>query len=525
MSTAASPTTQQRTDDLSFVMRALIVIEKVGNKLPHPFWLFLSLAAIVMVVSSLAAAAGVSAVNPATEEKVSAVNLFAPDALREIVTGVVTNYVTFPALGLVLVVLFGVAVAERSGLIPTLMRAALMNASPRWVTLIVAFVGSAASIASDASYMIVIPLGGIAFKAVGRNPVIGCAVAYAATSGGYSAAPFVNSLDAILGGLSTSAAHIIDPNYTVTPVANLYFNFVSMFAVALAVTLVTELLLQKRGEQLELTEEEDEDEEHARLTAAVTSKEKGAMWASLAAVIVCAGILVALCMPQGSFLRDADGGFGPESGLMAGIAAIIGFGFFIVGIVYGIVSGSIKSPNDIPDMVVKGLVPFVPVLLLFFAASQFLALFTKSELGKIIAIKGAEFFQAADTPTFVILLGAWVFVAVGALFVTSGSGLWTLLAPVLVPMLMLLGIAPEITQAVYRIGDSTTNIISPMSPYFIMILGFIQRYKKDAGIGTLLSLTIPLSFGMFVIWGILFFTWWATGIPMGPGAQSTYSLP
>ena len=259
-STADRPSPARVTGEerLGPLMRALIVIEKAGNRLPHPFWLFLGLALLVMILSAVFSGLGTSVVNPATGEEVVAVNLFAAESLRDLVSNAVTNYVTFPALGLVLVVLFGVAVAEQSGLIPALMKAALRSASPRWVTVIVALVGSAASMASDAAYMIVIPLGGIAFKAVGRNPIIGCAVAYAATAGGYSAAPFVNSLDAILGGLSTSAAQIIDESYVVTPVANLYFNFASMFVVAFAVTLVTELLLNKRGEQLIVDEDADD---------------------------------------------------------------------------------------------------------------------------------------------------------------------------------------------------------------------------------------------------------------------------
>ncbi len=523
-----STATAEHEEKLGPIMRLLVGVEKAGNKLPHPFWLFLSLALIVMIISSLCAAAGLSAVNPATNETVNAVNLFSMDSLRDIVSNVVTNYMEFPALGLVLIVLFGVAVAERAGLLPAIMRGALQNASPRWVTAVVALVGTASSIASDAAYMVVIPLGGIAFKAVGRNPVIGCAVAYAAVAGGYSAAPFVNSLDAILGGISTSAAHIVDSEYTVTPVANLYFNFVSMFVVTAAIMLVTELLLNKRGEAITLdptdADEVDEDEEHAKLTAQLTRTEKRGLIAAAIAIVLCFAIVFFLAMPQNSFLRDTDGGFGPKSGLMAGIAAIIGFGFFIVGIVYGIVVGTIKSPNDIPEMVIKGLAPFVPVMLLFFAASQFLALFKMSNLGQILAIVGADFFKGANTPAFIILVGALIITSIGAMLITSGSGLWTLMAPVLIPMLMLLGIAPELTQAVYRIGDSVTNIISPMSPYFVMILGFIQRYKKDAGIGTLLSLTIPLSVVMWIFWAILFFGWWATGIPMGPGAHATYSV-
>lgn len=526
MSSTTPATAEKRNDssELNWLMRLLVIIEKAGNKLPHPFWLFLSLAVIVMILSAIFASTGLNAVNPATDEKVTVTNLFSTESLREIVAGATNNFVTFPPLGLVLIVLIGVAVAEQSGLIPAMLRGTIAGASPKWITFIVALAGTASSIASDASYMIMIPLGGLAFKAVGRNPLLGCLVAYAATSGGYSAAPMVNSLDTILGGLSTSAAQIIDADYTVSPIANFYFNFISMFVVAAAVTLVTELVLSKRADQIELDEETDDDPDNFDVKMALDANEKRGMVIAVISIIVCAALLFALAWPAGSFLRDEAGGFGPESGLMAGIAAIIGFGFFIVGIVYGYATGSIKRTADIPEMMGKGLLPFVPVIVLFFAASQFLALFKMSNLGEIMAIKGAEVFGALNTGPFVILLGGWLLVALGALFLTSGSGLWTLMAPVLVPMFMLLSISPETTQALYRIGDSTTNIISPMSPYFVVVLGFIQRYKRDAGIGTVLSFTIPLSFAMFILWGLLFFIWWATGIPWGPGAATHYQM-
>ena len=267
--TAGTEEKSHSTAELSWLMRLLIVIEKVGNKLPHPFWLFLSLAVIVMALSAIFSATGLSAVNPATDETVSVTNLFSTESLREIVAGATDNFVTFPPLGLVIIVLLGVAVAEQSGLIAAMLRGTIAGASPKWITFIVALAGTASSIASDASYMIMIPLGGLAFKAVGRNPLLGCVVAYAATSGGYSAAPMVNSLDTILGGLSTSAAHIIDDSYTVSPVANFYFNFVSMFVVAAAVTLMTELVLTKRADQLELDPEDENDPENFDVTMAL----------------------------------------------------------------------------------------------------------------------------------------------------------------------------------------------------------------------------------------------------------------
>lgn len=513
-----------RDQNLGPLMRLLVVIEKAGNKLPHPFWLFMGLALVVMVLSWFLERAGVSAVNPADGETVTPTNLLAGEELRSLLGGLVENFVLFPPLGLVLAVLFGVAVSEQSGLIKTVMKATLKSASPRLVTFVVAIVGSAGSMASDASYMIVIPLGGIAFKAVGRNPIIGIAVAYASVSGGYAAAPMVNAYDAVLAGLTTSAATIVDPDYVVSPVSNFFFNVASMLVVAAAITLVTELLLNRRGDQLAIDPEAAADEaEHIDFSEGVSAVEKRGMIATGIALLICTAILIAVCWPEASPLRDTEGGFGPESGLMTGIAPIVGFGFFVLGIVYGVVTRSITKFSDIPDMMVEGVRPFAQVLVLFFAAAQFLAVFNSSSLGRILAIKGAEFFQSIDAPQFVILLGGFVLVALGAMLVTSGSGLWTLMGPILVPMFMLLGISPETTQAMYRIGDSTTNIISPMSPFFVVVLGFIQKYKKDAGIGTLLSLTIPLSFALWALWGLVFFLWWAVGIPWGPGSPIGYS--
>ncbi len=331
-------------------MKVLVVIEKAGNKPPHPFWLFLSLAVIVMILSAIFSATGLNAVNPATGETVTVTNLFTTESLREIVGGAVMNFVTFPPLGLVIIVLLGVAVAEQSGLIPAMLRGTIAGASPRWITFIVALAGTASSIASDASYMIMIPLGGLAFRAVGRNPMLGRIVAYAATSGGYSAAPMVNAMDTVLGGLSTSAAQIIDPEYVVSPVANFYFNFISMFVVAGAITLVTELLLSKRADAMELDPLDEDDPEAFDVKMALDAKEKRGVLFAVITIVVCAAILFFLALPADSFLRDEAGGFGPESGLMAGIAAIIGFGFFIVGIVYGYATGSITKITEIPEM-------------------------------------------------------------------------------------------------------------------------------------------------------------------------------
>lgn len=530
----ATTTNPEAARDTTALMRLLVWIENVGNKLPHPFWLFIGLAVFTVVVSWLLGSLGVNAVNPSTGDTVAVKSLVSAEGGAMIVSSTVENFVTFPALGLVIVVMLGVAVAERSGFISAIMRAALANVSPRWITLVVALTGVSASIASDAAYLVVVPLGGVAFRAVGRNPIVGCIVGYAAVSGGYDAAPILTGVDAVLSGISTSAAQIIDPNYAVSPASNWYFSAASTVVVALTITLATELVLSKRGDQI--TIDQDHEERHAAkvaegsadassadlMTSKLEPKERRAMWVTLGVAVLGFAAVLAMALPADSFLRSEAGTLDAESPLMLGIAPLIGFGFAILGVVYGTMTGTISRWADVPDMMIKGMYEFIPVLVMFFAASQFLAYFKWSELGQVLAIRGADFFGGLGAPAFVILLGAFLLVALGALFITSGSGLWTLMGPVLIPMLMLLDIAPEATQALYRVGDSTTNIISPMSPYFVMILGFVQRYKKDAGMGTVLSFTIPLSFIMWLVWGGFFFLWYFLGIPWGPGVDMSF---
>nr|WP_223167617.1 AbgT family transporter [Nonomuraea sp. SYSU D8015] len=499
---------------LNTLLRLLGGIERLGNKLPHPFWLFVLLSALLALLSWGLAAAGVSAVNPATGKTVVVKNLLSAEGVRTMVGDAIENYTSFPPLGTILVVMLGVAVAERSGLLAAVLRSGVAKVSPKWVTFALAFTGMVAHVASDAAYVVLIPLGALAFRAVGRSPILGIVVAFVSISAGYDASPLITPTDAILSGLTTAAAHTVDPAYVVTPLANYFFSIASSLVLAAAITLVTERVLARRVESMPVDPDADESDFGP---LALDAKERRGLRAALIALAALVLALVAAVLPAGSPLRGEDGSL-VQSPLLTSIAVFLGLAFLVVGWAYGRVAGTVTSSGDIPGFMAHGLREMAPILVLFFAISQFLAFFRWTGIGEIMAINGAGLLKSAGVSGPIVFLGILLVVTLINLVVTSGSAQWALVGPVFVPMLMLLNIPPEYTQALYRIADSCTNAITPMSPYFVMALGFLQRYRREAGIGTLASMTIPIAFTLLVVWTLLFFAFWWLGIPLGPGA-------
>ncbi|MEU8416943.1 AbgT family transporter [Amycolatopsis japonica] len=499
---------------MNLLLRALDGVERLGNKLPHPFWLFVILSGVLALASWALSAAGVSAVNPATGKTVEAKNLLSADGVRMMVTDAVKSYTSFPPLGTILVVMLGVAVAERSGLLAAVLRSGVSKVSPRWVTFALAFTGMVSHVASDAAYVVLIPLGALAFRAVGRSPILGIVVAFVSISAGYDASPLITPTDAILSGLTTAAAQTIDPAYSVTPLANYFFSLASSVVLAAVITLVTEKVLARRAEAMPVDDDAEEDDLGS---LRLSRQERRGLLAALIALGVFVVALVLAVLPASSPLRGKGGSI-IESPLLTSISIFLALGFLAAGWAYGKVAGTVTSSRDIPGFMAHGFREMAPILVLFFAISQFLAYFKWTGIGEITAINGAGLLKTAGVSGPVIMLGILVVVTLVNLIVTSGSAQWALIGPVFVPMLMLLDIPPETTQALYRIADSCTNAITPMSPYFVMALGFLQRYRRSAGIGTLFSMTVPLSFALLVVWTLLFFVFWVFGIPLGPGA-------
>lgn len=542
------------------------VIEKVGNKLPNPFWLFVILAGLVAITSWIGSTIGMSATQPDSGETVEVENLLTADGLQRMLTDAVENFTSFPPLGVILTVMLGVAVAEHSGLLSALVRSMVAKVGPKVLTFTLALAGVTGSVASDAVYVILIPLGAMSFHALGRSPIVGAMVAFAASSAGFNSSLILNITDLLLAGISTPAAQLVDENYEVSPLANIFFVIPSAVVLALIITLVTELFVNKRAHDLvdhdqidysevsfdsavggstgsssadenaddsdsnsdsdssggrNSTSNNDRDSKGAREQLKLAQEEKAGLRATGIALLLMLAAYFALLFIPGSPLAGPDGET-MDSPLIRSIAVPIAGVFFLCGIVYGLVSKSISSSADIPDFMAAGLKTMLPMIVLFFAVAQFLAWFEWSNLGVWTAITGSELLERADLPPILLFAGVVVLVALLNLFITSGSAQWALMAPVIVPMLMYVGTSPEVTQMLFRIGDSPTNIITPMSPYFALALTFLQRYYKRSGVGTLMSLALPYSISMIIGWFIFFIIWYSLGIPLGPGSPMEY---
>lgn len=518
------------------------LIEKIGNKLPNPFWLFVILAGLVAITSWIGSTIGMSATQPDSGETVEVENLLTADGIQRMVTDAVENFTSFPPLGVILTVMLGVAVAEHSGLLSALVRSMVAKVGPKVLTFTLALAGVTGSVASDAVYVILIPLGAMSFHALGRSPIVGAMVAFAASSAGFNSSLILNITDLLLASISTPAAQLVDENYDVSPLANIFFVIPSAVVLALIITAVTELFVNKRAHDLvdhdkidysqvsfdnaagggnDDSGNDDSDQGDAQDQLKLAAEEKAGLRATGIALLVMLAAYFALLFIPGSPLAGPDGEV-MDSPLIRSIAVPIAGVFFLCGIVYGLVSKSISSSADIPEFMAAGLKTMLPMIVLFFAVAQFLAWFEWSNLGVWTAITGSELLNRADLPPILLFAGVVVLVALLNLFITSGSAQWALMAPVIVPMLMYVGTSPEVTQMLFRIGDSPTNIITPMSPYFALALTFLQRYYKRSGVGTLMSLALPYSISMIVGWFAFFMIWYFLGIPLGPGSPMEY---
>jgi aminobenzoyl-glutamate transport protein len=512
MTTLKNTTEPEISPGLNQFFRLLSAVEKLGNKLPHPFWLFWILAAVLAITSMILDVADVSVTSPDTGDRVAVESLLSFDGLGFAFDSALDNFAGFPPLPVVVTVLMGVTVAERSGLMRAILRATIVKLPPRWVTFSVAFAGMIAHVTFDAAFVILIPLAALAFKAVGRSPVLGVVVAYVSIAAGYNASPLVTPSDAILASLTTSAAQIVDKSYVVTPLASYYWNAASAVLLSIVITVMIELVLAKRADlSADADAEDDED-----VTIALSTAERRGLLRAGVVTVVYIGAVVALLLPSSSPLRGKGGSL-LQSVVLLNVAVFIAVLFVLVGLVYGRTTGSIESAGRIPALMADGIRLIAPIVVLFFAIAQFLAYFKWTGVGTVTAVRGAGLLKSIDTNHLAILIALILVVSVVNLLVTSGSAMWALIGPVVVPMLMYVDVSPEVAQTVYRIGDSCTNAVTPMSAYFVLALGYMQRYRRTAGIGTLASFTLPIAMVMLVVWIAFFAAWYAVGIPLGPG--------
>ncbi|MCL2924866.1 MAG: AbgT family transporter [Trichodesmium sp. MAG_R04] len=496
---------------LNIVNRILIFIEKVGNKLPDPIILFFYLSIAVIVISAIANLLNLSALNPTTKETIKAVSLLTPDGIRKIVTKTVSNFVNFPPLGTVLVAMLGVGIAESTGFISALLRQVVLVAPARFITPVIVLFGVMSNIASDAGYVVLIPLAALIFLAYKRHPIAGLAAGFAGVSGGFSANLLISSIDPLLAGITESSAQLINPEYTVNPTVNYYFMAFSTLVITLVGWYITDKIVEPRIGKYnsEINSEEIED-----LTIA---EKKGLRWAAYSLLTFITVLLILILPPEG-ILRDPETLTIIPSPFLQGIVPIIMLGFIIPGIAYGKGAGTIQSDKDIIQGMTQGMSIMSYYIALSFFAAQFVAYFSWTNLGIILAINGANFLKATGFTGLPLLISFIIVSGLINLFFASASSKWTMIAPIFVPMLMLVGYTPEFTQMAYRIGDSTTNIITPLMGYFPIIVAFAQRYDKNAGMGTLIATMLPYSLAFFLSWSTLFIFWFIFGIPIGPGA-------
>lgn len=507
----------------SLFQKFLDGVEKTGNALPHPVTIFFILCAIVMVVSHICYKAGVNVnftkiakndagVYEAKDTIVSVVSLLTPDGIRYMFKNAVTNFTGFAPLGTVLVAMLGVGVAEGTGLISTLIRKLVLSTPKSLITAVVVFTGIMSNIASDAGYIVLIPLGALIFASFKRNPLAGIAAAFAGVSGGFSANLMIGTIDPLLGGISTEAAKMIDPTYSVAATANWTFMFVSTFLITILGTLVTEKIVEPRlgeykGNSAEIKLDKISDEE-----------KRGLLFAGIGFLVFIA-VICLLVVPTNGILRDPETheilGHTP---FMDGIVFIIMLFFLVPAVGYGIGSGTIKNDKQIVSAMSKAMASMGGYLVLAFAASQFIAYFNYTQLGTVFAVKGAEFLEALKFKGLPLIIAFVLLSGFINLFMGSASAKWAIMAPVFVPMFMKLGFSPELTQVAYRIGDSSTNIISPLMSYFAFIVTTAQVYDEESGIGTLISMMLPYSLVFLLGWTALLIVWYLLGVNLGPGA-------
>ncbi|WP_243354793.1 AbgT family transporter [Bacillus litorisediminis] len=489
--------------------RFLNGIERVGNKLPDPFFIFIYLVAFVILLSWAVGSMGVTVEHPGTGEELPIKSLVSEEGLIYILSSMLDNFTGFAPLGLVLTMMLGIGLAEKVGLLETAIKRSILNAPKSLVTYAVIFIGILGNLASDASFVLIPPLAAMVFHAVGRHPLAGLAAGFAGVGSGFTANLFVAGTDALLAGISTEAAKNAGlGEIVVTPVDNWYFMIASVFVLSIVGAFITEKIIEPRlGTYKGKAKKELEE--------ANPLEKKGLRNSAIAGIVYLGLVALALFWPD-SPLRNEDGGIVP-SPFLDNIIPIILFFFISVGVAYGVTVKKITSTKDIPKYMTEAIKDMSGYIVLIFAASQFIAYFNWTNLGTWVAVNGAEFLTSIDMTGLPVVIGFSILVSILNLIIFSGSALWALLAPVFIPMFMLLDYHPAFIQAAYRIAESTTNVITPLNPYILIVLAFMQEYDKKAGLGTLISLMLPYTIIFFAIWLVLLVVFALLGIPFGPG--------
>lgn len=490
--------------------RLLDAVAIAGNALPHPATLFVILSSVIVLLSAVLHAAGVAVAHPLTGETVAVTNLIAADGLRRLALNLVPNFIGFAPLGPVLVSLMGLAVAERSGLLGAVVRTIVGAAPPRVLTFVIVFCGAISHTVGDVGYVLLIPLGAALFHSAGRHPLGGLAAAFYGVSGGFAANLLLSPTDVVLAGLTQEAARLLEPTAVVSPMANYYFLAASTLFITITGTVITERVLLPRlgtytGEVRPAPQEP------------LRAEERRAMRGALLSLAVFAALIAWGLVPADGVLRDPAKPAFVDSVLVRGLVFFLFVGGLVPGVVYGWIAGTIRSDSDVYTAMQQHLELLASYLVVIFFIAQFVALFNWSNIGVVLAVHGATSLTAMQLGPVPLLLALVLVTAALDLVLGSAAAKWAMLGPVLVPMLMLLGSEPALTQAAYRVGDSITNIVTPLASNFPLVLLFVQRYEPKAGIGTVMATMLPYSLANLLIWPLLLVAWMLAGWPLGPG--------
>ena len=512
----------------SIIARILDGVEWLGNKLPDPAVLFLIGMVATWILSAILANNSVSVPDPRDPDgnaTIEVVNLLTLDHMASFLSTMVKTFTDFAPLGVVLVALLGVGVAEHSGFINTVLKNLLKLTPKQLLSPMLLLVAILSHTAADAGYVLVIPIGGVIFYAAGRHPLAGIACAFAGVSGGFSANFIVSGIDPMLSEFTQSGAQLLDAEREVNPLCNYFFTASSSLLIIIVGWILTDWIIEPRLRDTEIDGNPDDIPQMEE----PTSRDQLAMVLGLVAMLVGVGLLVLWCLPESSALRAPDGTltkYGKTGApLMKAIVPLIFLLFVIPGIVHGYVAGTFKSHRDIIQGMAKSMETMGYYLVLVFFCALFIQAFSQSNVGLLCAVKGAQFIQQSKASPAVTIAAIILLAALVNLLVGSASAKWGMLSPIFVPMLMLVGISPELTQAAYRVGDSSTNIITPMMPYFPLVVVFCKRYVKDSGVGTVGAMMLPYSMVFLVLWTLFLLAYWGLGIPLGPQAPYTYEPP
>jgi len=484
-------------------------VERVGNKIPNPFLLFVYLIAVLMIASAVISWLNITAVNPSNGEIIHVKNLLSVEGIQWILPNVIKNFSGFTPLGSILALVIGAGLAERVGLLQSLMYKMASKVSARYASYMVIFIAFFSHISSDAALVVMPPLGALIFLAVGRHPVAGLLAAIAGVGCGFTANLLIVTTDVLLSGLSTEAAKAINPAVQVSVIDNWYFMVASVILLTIVGAVLTDKFVEPR---LPVYRGERNDE-----MKKLTPLQNRGLMASGIAALVFIGLVALLVVPEAAPLRNPKTGGIIPSPFIQGIVPLIILFFFVISVPYGMVTKQIRSASDVPDLLVDPMKSMAGFIVMIFPLSQFVAFFNWSNMGKFMAIGLTDVLENLGMTGIPAFLGLIFLSALLCMFIASGSAIWSILAPIFVPMFMLLGFHPAFAQIVFRVADSSVIPLAPMSPFVPLFLGFLQRYNKEAKLGTYYSLVLPYPIVFFVVWLLMLMGWYLLGLPIGPG--------